>query len=129
MPRLPYAAKTLTEQVRRQLRRSPDSKAGLGTSEPVGDPDGFGVHRSVRFDKTASKWLEKVLPHLDDERIESFEKKDGRVTVHFTGAVTADNRDRFPLEAAETVADYEPLDNEGIDGQDPPGDGGDGGDE
>lgn len=107
MTRTPHAAHTLTRQVREHLRRNPDSKAGLGTSEPVGDPDGFGVQRSIRFDKTASKWLEKVLPHLGDPRIAGFSTESGRVTVEFVGSTAADFRQDFALADAEVVAESE----------------------
>lgn len=105
MARLPHAAKTLTKQVREHMRRSEDSKAGMETARPEGDPDGLGVYRALRFDKTSSKWLAKVLEQIDDERIESVETDKGQVVVKFTHRTAADRRDPFPLDDAEVVAD------------------------
>lgn len=112
MSRTPHAAKELTAQVRDHLGRKPDSKAGRETSAPHGDPDGLGVVRSLKFDKVASKFLSKVLPHLDDPRITGYEEKSGVVTVHFSPRALADDREPFNLVDAETVADDEKADEE-----------------
>lgn len=94
--RIPYAAKTLISQMQQR------NKNAKGT--PVGDPDGFNVQRTVAFDKNSSKFLARVLPELDDDRISSFEEKDGVVEVTFSPRTNADQRDEFPLAEAEVVA-------------------------
>lgn len=104
MPRIPHAAKTLAEQVRKHYGRNADSKAGLETATPVGDPDGLGVYRSIQFDKTSSKWLGPVLAELDDPRIEEVTEEKGQVTVRFSHRTLADERHPFPLDDAATVA-------------------------
>ena len=95
--RVPYAAQQLIEQVQERHKRA--------TAERVGEPDGLGVIRTVEFDKTSSKFLAKVLPHLDDPRIVGFDEKGGKVQVMFASNTSADQRDPFPLDDAETVAD------------------------
>lgn len=97
--RLPHAATVLTAQVQAKYKNA--------TAERVGEPDGFNVIRSVKFDKTSSKWLAKVLPQLDDPRIAGFTEKGGQVTVEFTGRTIADQRDQFALEDAELVSEQE----------------------
>lgn len=109
MARLPYAAKVLADQVREHLHRKPDSRAGLATMEPEGDPDGLGVYRTVKFDKKASEFLRDglVLETLEDNRIADMEMKDSRLHVTFTHRVIADNRNPFPLDAARAVTEQE----------------------
>lgn len=97
MTRNPYAAASLLAEVQEQ-----HSKA---TAEPVGDPDGLGVHRTFKFDKTSSKTLVKVLPEIKDTRIASFEEKEGHVLVTFSSGTVADRRGRFALAEARTVVD------------------------
>lgn len=73
--------------------------------------DGFGVIRSVWFSGEAGRFLLQVLPHLEDERIESFgEDEEGRTVVTFVSTTKADLTDPFPLDAAALVAgeDEEP---------------------
>jgi hypothetical protein len=87
----------LTKQVREALRRKPDSKAGIETSTPSGDPDGFGRYRSVVFDKVASKYL---LDHGDlesDARILEVKNNSGKLTVTFVSDRSADERTPFDL--------------------------------
>ena len=105
MSRIPHSAKVLIRQVQERYNRKPDSKAGLGTGTPVGDPDGFNVIRSIKCDKTSSKWLKNLLPVLDDQRVAGFEEKDGHLIVHFSPRVLADSRVPFPLDDASVVAD------------------------
>jgi hypothetical protein len=113
MARIPHAAKVLAQQVRDHYGRSADSDAGRGTVTPVGDVDGFGVHREVKFDKTASKWLAPLLEASGDPRIVGTRTEGGQLVVEFTGRVAADNRDPFPLDAAATVAaEQEPQGDE-----------------
>jgi hypothetical protein len=107
MSRIPHAAKVLASQVRDKYGRSVDSKAGQETITPVGDPDGFGVVRSVEFDKTSSKWLSKVLAATGDPRIVGIEEKAGKVKVTFASGTNADTKDPFNLTDAETVAEDE----------------------
>jgi len=94
--RVPRSAQTLEAQVSDRYKKV--------TVEPYGDPDGLGVYRSVRFGKTESKWLAKVLPEIDDPRITEVEEKSGRVIVTFASGTSADQRHPFPLDAADTVA-------------------------
>lgn len=99
MTRNPYAAAALLAEVQEQ-----HAKASM---EPVGDPDGLGVYRTFKFDKTSSKTLLSILPLLDDPRIESFEDKTGVAVVTFTHRTVADDRRRFALAEARTVVDSE----------------------
>jgi hypothetical protein len=97
MPRIPHAARTLASQLGERYKNV--------EMEASGDADGLGVHREVKFEKHAGKFLAKVLPHLDDPRIVDFKAtKAGVVTVTFSDRTIADSRDSFPLDAAETVA-------------------------
>lgn len=96
MATIPHGAKTLIKQI--------ESRYKTAKAEPVGEDDGFGVKRSIRFDKTSSKFLAKVLPFLDDWRIFAYYEDDGQVTVVFSGDIIADQRHEFALDDAETVA-------------------------
>lgn len=104
MARLPHSAKTLIGQVRDRYRRRSDSQAGLNTGVPHGEVDGFGVYRTVKFDKTSSKWLASVLAEVDDPRIVSVTTENGQTLVTFSHRTLADDRSPFPLDAAEIVA-------------------------
>ena len=95
--RNPYAAQQFLTELQEKHKNA--------KMEPVGDPDGFGVQRSFKFDKTSSKTLAKILPELSDERIESFEEKSGAVQVTFTHRPIADRRGRFALSEARTVVE------------------------
>lgn len=97
MPRIPHAAKTLIEQVQQT-----NSRAKATT---VGEPDGFGVRRSIRFDKTSSKRLARALSVMDDERIAGYEETKEGVVVTFSNRTVADQRHPFPLTEAEMVAE------------------------
>lgn len=97
MTRNPYAADDFLSEVREQHAKA--------SAEPVGDPDGLGVYRTFKFDKTSSKTLLKVLPEISDERIESFEEKTGHALITFTSHTVADRRGRFALAEARTVVD------------------------
>lgn len=99
MARNPYAAEEFISQVEEDY---PKAKI-----ERHGDPDGLGVHRSFVLDKNTSKALGKALALLDDERIESVTEEDGRVVVTFSPRTVADQRGRFALAEAKTVADAE----------------------
>lgn len=106
MARAPYAATTLIRQIREGLNRKPDSKAGLETAVPTDDPDGFGVHRSFQFDKTASKGLAERLEALSDPRIVEVVESKGQVTVTFAPGINADDKTEFAL--GEAVVEAEP---------------------
>lgn len=98
--RVPHAARALRDQLGQRYKKV-EMKA-------TGESDGFGVHRSVEFDKTSSRLLKKVLPHLGDPRIADHSvSKSGIAEVTFVGSIKADSREPFPLDAAETVADAE----------------------
>lgn len=97
MTRNPYAANTFLAEVQEQHAKA--------TAEPVGDPDGFGVFRTFKFDKTSSKTLAKVLPQIKDDRIVGFEVEDGHALVTFSHRTVADRRERFALAEARTVVD------------------------
>lgn len=97
MSRNPYAANDFLAELREQFAKA--------TAEPVGDPDGLGVYRTFKFDKTSSKTLSRVLEEIVDERIDSFEESEGHVYVTFTSRTVADRRGRFALAEARTVVD------------------------
>lgn len=95
--RLPYAARTLIEQAQAE---KPSTKV-----EFVGDPDGYGVIRTIKFNKATSKWLAPLLDEIGDERIESSELTEaGYLHVTFVGTPAADQSADFPLDAATEVA-------------------------
>lgn len=94
--RIPRAATVLIEQVQGDRKRA--------KAEPVGEPDGFGVQRTISFDKPTSKWLDG---RLSDPRIISTEMNDGRLEVTFTHRVLADQRTPFAL-SPEPEAESEP---------------------
>ena len=95
--RLPYGAETFIGQVQ-ALRKSAKFEQG--------DPDGFDVVRSITFDKATSKWLEPILDQLDDDRIVDYSTNKEQLTVEFSEeSFIADQRDPYPLEAAEEIAD------------------------
>lgn len=95
--RLPYAARQLIEQVQSQKKRA--------KAEPFGDPDGLRVVRTIKFDKTTSKWLAPILEQLDDDRLVETETTEaGYLHVTFSPGPNADDRRPFPLaEAAALV--------------------------
>jgi hypothetical protein len=96
MPRLPYGARTFTEQVK-ALRKSAKYEAG--------EPDGLDVSRTITFDKATSKWLEPILDHLEDDRIVGSHWHKDQLTVEFsTQSSVADQKNPYPLEAAAEVA-------------------------
>lgn len=92
MARLPYAAEQLIAEVQNLDENF--------TAETVGDPDGLGVYRSIRFDKAASKQLKdaaEVLIH--DERLTSVENTAHGVVFTFDDrSVVADDRAEFGVE-------------------------------
>lgn len=111
MPRLPYAAKTLIAQVQERKPRT--------TYETVGEPDGFNVHRAIKFSKAASEWLAPIMEQISDRRVHSVNlTKDGYLHVVFTSRSYADDREAFPLDDAELVvteAGAKPSEDQGSD--------------
>lgn len=92
MPRLPYAATTLIQQVQNERKSA--------TAQPHGDPDGFGVFRTIKFDKKSSPWVAERLQH--DERVLETELTEaGYLHVTFSDRPAADIRDPFVLEKPE----------------------------
>lgn len=100
MPRLPYAAVTLIEQVTAERKRA--------KAEPHGAVDGLNVYRSIAFDKPTSKWLEPLIVETTDRRITGIADDDGRLVITFTPRTSADDRTPFVLAA--------PSRAEGVDG-------------
>lgn len=97
MPRTPYAAKTLTDQVT-ALRKSAKFE--------MGDEDGLGVYRSVTFDKATTKFIGDALDYIEDDRIVGYGVgSKGELKVLFSERSTlADDREEFLIEDAITVA-------------------------
>lgn len=95
LSRLPYAASTLIEQVQ-GLRKSAKYESS--------DTDGFDVDRTITFDKATSKWLTPILHEIEDDRIVSHSMNKDQLSITFSHLADGDDRDEFPLEAAETVA-------------------------
>ena len=96
MTRIPPAARQLITEV---LAYEPHASA-----EPTGDPDGYGVHRTIEFDPTTSEWLRPVMDVIldADERIESVHGRK-HLKVTFVGDVRADHTDE-PFEVADVAA-------------------------
>lgn len=97
--RIPHSAHTLIEQVRAEKKNA--------KAKPLGEPDGFGVVRTIAFDKATSKWLAPLLEGTDDRRIVSSEvNEDGVLEVSFSARTDADQRHSFFLnEASSAVGD------------------------
>lgn len=93
MPRLPYAAVTLIEQVTAQRKRA--------KAQPQGDTDGLNVHRSISFDKPTSKWLAPLLTDTTDRRIVGVADDGGRLVITFSPRTIADDRTPFSLDLAD----------------------------
>ena len=107
--RLVPAASTLITEV---MAYDPDVHA-----EAVGDPDGYGRHRSVRF--TRCEWMAdamEILTESGEDRIDSFVKENQASTlVTFVGDVRADQADTFEIRTIASI----------LDGTDSPSDEGD----
>lgn len=95
MSRLPYAAVTLIAQV---AEEKPRAKV-----EPVGEVDGLGVHRTIRFSKSAAKWLTPLLEEVGDPRVQSLNLTDDGLEVTFVATRLADDKEPFPLTDAAVV--------------------------
>lgn len=107
MSKYPPAAYRLLQQVQ-------TLRGGDVTMTPIGEPDGFGITRTVKFDEGTADWLEPVLNVLEDPRIE--QACEGQVT--FVPDIRADFRHGFDLESADAALN-------GADEQDSEGDGAD----
>jgi len=87
-------------------------------AEGVGEPDGYGVLRSVRFIR--SDWLGDAMDVLEDVRIESYTKENEASTyVTFVGDPRADFTYEFGIRAVAeilTSEDDEPDEPEDQDG-------------
>jgi hypothetical protein len=95
MARIARAAIVLAEQVQELKPRT--------TWTEVGEPDGLGVYRTVRFSKRTGGWLRLLLEQIRDPRIQSMEETGDGLLVTFIPGPKADYRDEFPLTDAETV--------------------------
>lgn len=94
--RLPYAARTLAEQIRSKYPK---------ITLVLGEEDGLGVYRSMTLmSKPASKWLGSILDVMTDKRIthHGMDDKD-RLTVHFHTGNIADDKTPFLLNQIEKI--------------------------
>ena len=90
MTRTPPAARQLITEV---LAADPGVE-----HTPTGDPDGYGVHRSIRF--TKSDWLADALDAVDDERIADVHRENQASTlVTFVGDIRADQVTPYDIDA------------------------------
>lgn len=88
MSRLPYAAKQLISQVAAHNQEAEVTE---------GAPDGFGVVRTVSFDKKTSRWLWPLLKNQLDPRLANAQNKRGQVTLTFqSSSPLADDRSTWP---------------------------------
>jgi hypothetical protein len=94
MPRLTYAAKQLIKQV---------TAARDEVEVTNGDPDGLGVIREIKFDKSTSRWLWSKMKDRLDPRIASGQNKGGVLTLVFRTGPTADDKTPFDLGVTQTV--------------------------
>jgi hypothetical protein len=92
-------------------------------AEPHGDPDGFGVHRTVKFDKNTTKWLADAVLAMRDSRIQEAPVTEaGYLHVTFVADPRADHRDPFYLAERLEIAAATKGDggSRGGQAQDPP---------
>ena len=101
MSRSPYAHRTLVRQVQGLYKSA--------KAEPIDDPDGLGVHRSYRFSKATTRYLERHIDALsNDPRIASVESTEKGVVVVYSPRTNADLRHSFGLiEAGDSAEDSE----------------------
>lgn len=99
MSRVSRAAKTLAAEV---TALKPDAEI-----EMVGEPDGFGVVRSIKFDEITSAWLAPLLVELADKRVvEHHVTEAGYLHVELTGSLArGEDRSPFHLAAAQEVVE------------------------
>lgn len=99
MSRISRAARTLTAEVT-ALR--PDAEV-----EASGDPDGFGVVRTLKFDEVTSEWLEPLLAELADPRVlEAHVTDAGYLHVALTASLAnGESTAPFNLAAAQDVVE------------------------
>lgn len=96
MPRMPYAMKTLLDEITGERKSA---------KYEVGDEDGLGVYRSVTFDKPTTKWLGHTFDYVEDDRIIGYSVSKDQMTVLFSHKSSeADRKDGFLIPEAQTVA-------------------------
>lgn len=97
MTRIPPAARTLITQV-----NGLDSRIEATIASPA---DGFGVHRTIRFDPRSLPWLEDLLYLVSDHRIETMERvgEPEELRVTFVSDARADYADPFDIEGAAQI--------------------------
>lgn len=95
MPRLPRAGEQLIRDVRQV---HPDVQY-----EIVGDADGLGTHRSVRFDTDSAPGLSAVLETIGDPRIASVDWEGSSLTVTFVADHRADFVQHYPVADVHAV--------------------------
>lgn len=103
MSRIAYALSTLIRQVEAERKNA---------EYDLGEPDGLGVIRDVKFDKSTSKWLKPLIDVARDSRIADVSSASGRVTVTVVGSIRADTRDEFLLSEVDAVLN--PVDEEEV---------------
>lgn len=106
MPRIPYAMKTLIDEV---------TAARKSAKYEVGDADGVGVYRSITFDKATTKWLGHTFDYVEDDgRIIGYGagSKDTLTVLFSERSTEADRRDPFLIADAQTVASSESAGSE-----------------
>lgn len=115
MARLPHGAKQLIKQVQELF---PDA-----TYETVGEPDGLGVYRTIKFDSEVSEVLDYAFDYIlhDDERIEGFHRTEaGFLHVEFVSGIEADLRDEYLLHDAVILVANDGEDEDGSDSEPEP---------
>jgi hypothetical protein len=100
MTRLTPAARQLIAEVQKVNKDA--------TADPHGDPDSFGVTRSVRFDSDTGAWLKDALDAVGDSRIASYKRDAHGFTVEFVGTHHADRKDAFDVGGVNKVLTSEP---------------------
>lgn len=97
MPRYPYAAEVFEAEVKALYPKA--------SMEPFGDPDGLGVQREFRLDKTTSAKLVEAVEFLNDPRVHSVNLTDaGYLHLEFSPlSPQADSREPFMLKLATDV--------------------------
>lgn len=91
----PPAARRLIIQV---TEHKPEAEV-----KPVGDPDGFGITRSISFDAKTSKWLAPILEACADERIAEVDSQGRKTVVTFVPDIRADFARPFAIDEADGV--------------------------
>lgn len=98
MTRIARSLSTLIRQVETERKN---------TEYELGDPDGIGVVRDVKFDKSTSKWLKPLIDVARDNRIANVSHTGGQTTVTVVADPRADSRDNFLLTEVEQILEPE----------------------